>query len=245
MVNGEKLIYLFTIYHLRFTNLDPTAFHRKELYKKVMRNFRIFAAALMLAATVAVTASAQTRPATPAATTPARPASNAPVPDTKIAFIDTGAFGDDKAGITRYVAAVKSLEREFKPRQDELNTMQTRIKAIADEITRLSGGGSVVDPKTIAAKQEEGERLNRDLKYKKEQADADFSKRYQDVVSPISQDIGKALDAFAQQRGLTMILDISKLAPAILTVNPAMDVTQAFISEYNGKNPATASTGTR
>ena len=38
-----------------------------------------------------------------------------------------------------------------------------------------------------------------------------------------------------------MILDISKLAPAILTVNPAMDVTQAFIAEFNSKNPATAS----
>jgi Skp family chaperone for outer membrane proteins len=215
-----------------------------------MRNFRILAAAMMLAAIIAVSASAQTRPA---AGTPARPtaapqttpaASNAPVPDTKIAFIDTGAFGEEKGGITRYVNAVKSLEREFKPRQDELNTMQTKIKAIADEIGKLSGS-SVVDPKTIQAKQDEGERLNRDLKYKKEQADADFAKRYGEVVGPISQDIGKALDQFATQRGITMILDISKLAPAILTVNPAMDVTGAFIAEYNTRNPATASTGTR
>jgi hypothetical protein len=37
-----------------------------------------------------------------------------------------------------------------------------------------------------------------------------------------------------------MILDISKLAPAILTVNPAMDVTQTFINEYNSTHPATA-----
>lgn len=210
-----------------------------------MRNYRILAAAIMLTAILAVSASAQTRPATTPASTPARPAaSNAPVPETKIAFIDTGAFGDDKAGITRYVNAVKSLEREFQPLQTELNTMQTRIKGIADEIGKLSGN-SVVDPKTIQAKQEEGERLQRDLKYKKEQADADFAKRYQDVVSPISADIGKSLDSFAQQRGITMILDISKLAPAVLTVNPAMDVTQAFITEYNSRNPATASTGTR
>lgn len=216
-----------------------------------MRNFRILAAAMMLAAIIAVSASAQTRPAAgtparPAATTPqtAPATSNAPVPDTKIAFIDTGAFGEEKGGITRYVNAVKSLEREFKPRQDELNGMQTRIKTIADEITKLSGS-SVVDPKTIQAKQDEGERLNRDLKYKKEQADADFAKRYGEVVGPISQDIGKALDQFATQRGITMILDISKLAPAILTVNPAMDVTSAFIAEYNSRNPATASTGTR
>jgi Skp family chaperone for outer membrane proteins len=211
-----------------------------------MRNIRILAAAIMLAAIVAVSASAQTRPAT---TTPARPAattppaaSTGPVPETKIAYIDTGAFGEEKGGITRYVTAVKSLEREFKPRQDELNTMQNRIKAIADEIGKLTGN-SVVDPKTIQAKQEEGERLQRDLKYKKEQADADFARRYQEVVGPISQDIGNALTQFANQRGITMILDISKLLPAILTANPNMDVTAAFIAEYNSK-PTTASAGT-
>src|SRR5688572_23793277 len=212
-----------------------------------MKRIRLIAAALMLAALLVVSASAQTRPgaANPRPAAPQVPAatSNAPVPDTKMAFIDTGAFGDEKGGITRYVNAVKKVEREFQPRQTELVTLQNRIKAIADEISKLSGN-SVVDPKTIQAKQDEGERLQRDLKYKKEQADADFTKRYQEEVSPISTDIGKALDQFATQRGITMILDISKLAPAILTVNPAMDVTAAFIAEYNGKNPTTASAGT-
>jgi Skp family chaperone for outer membrane proteins len=208
-----------------------------------MKTVRLFAAALMLAAILAFSASAQTRPGTtparPATPQSTAPATNAPVPDTKIAFIDTGAFGEEKGGIVRYVNAVKALEREFKPRQDELNNMQNRIKALADEIQKLSGN-SVVDPKTIQAKNDEGERLQRDLKYKKEQADADFQRRYAEVVGPISQDIGKALDQFATSRGITMILDISKLAPAVLTVNPAMDVTQAFINEYNSKNPATA-----
>jgi outer membrane protein len=207
-----------------------------------MKNFRLIAAALMLAAMIAVSASAQTRPA---GTTPARPAapqattpaSNAPVPDSKIAFIDTGAFGEEKGGITRFVNAMKALEREFKPRQDELNTIQNRIKALADEIGKTQ---SVADPKTIQAKQDEGERLQRDLKYKQDQADADFKKRYTDVVGPISTDIGNALTAFANQRGITMILDISKLLPAVLTVSPAMDVTQAFITEYNSTHPATA-----
>jgi Skp family chaperone for outer membrane proteins len=214
-----------------------------------MRNFRILAAAMMLAAIFAVSVSAQTRPAAgtarPAATAPQQttpPATTGPVPDTKIAYINTEAFGDEKVGITRYVTAIKALEREFQPRQTELNNMQARLKTIADEISKLSGS-SVVDPKTIQAKQDEGENLQRDLKYKKEQADAQFAKRYEEAIAPISQDIGKALSQFATQRGITMILDISKLAPAVLTANPAMDVTQAFISEYNSR-PSTASAGT-
>ena len=214
-----------------------------------MKKLGIFAAAFVLAAILAVSASAQTRPGT--TSTAARPtntpspatSTNASVPDTKIAFIDTSAFGDEKEGIVRYVNAMKALEREFKPRQDELIGMQNRIKAIADDINKLNSGSAVVDPKTIQAKQDEGERLQRDLKYKQDQAEADYKKRYDDVVGPISQDIGKALDQFAQAHGITMILDISKLAPAILTLNQSMDVTKAFITEYNSSHPATASTG--
>ena len=56
----------------------------------------------------------------------------------------------------------------------------------------------------------------------------------------VSNDIGNALIQYAAQNGLTMILDISKLLPAVLTVNPAMDVTQAFIADYNSKHRNTS-----
>jgi len=194
---------------------------------------------MWLAVLVAISSSAQTRPgaAPPKQTAPpAQANANAAVPATKIAFIDTTTFGDDKVGIKRYVNAVKGLEREFIPRQTELVDMQTRIKALADEINKLSSTAGV-DPKTIAAKRDEGERLQRDIKYKKDQADADLAKRYQEVVSPISTDIGKAIDQFAAQRGITLVLDFSKLVQGILTLSPATDVTQAFINEYNRTHP--------
>ncbi len=89
----------------------------------------------------------------------------------------------------------------------------------------------------LKPKQDEGERLQRDLKYKKEQFDADFERALTQAVAPVSTDIGKALDQYAAQHGLTMILDISKLLPALLTVSPATDITQAFIADYNSKHP--------
>jgi Skp family chaperone for outer membrane proteins len=206
-----------------------------------MKRNLVITAVFLLLSLAAISAQAQTRPgtATPPASRPAAPqptAANAAVPDTKIALVDTSMFGDDKAGIKRYLNAVKTVQVAFQPQMTELNTLQGRIKGIADEIAKL-GGNSVVSPQSIQAKRDEGERLQRELKYKKEQADADFEKRYNEVVGPISTDIGKALDQYANQHGLTMILDISKLAPAVLTVNPAMDITRAFIAEYNTKNP--------
>jgi Skp family chaperone for outer membrane proteins len=207
-----------------------------------MKRILVIPTAFVLLTIASISAVAQTRPGPAGATSP-RPAAPQPtpgataaVPDTKIEIVDTSMFGDEKAGVTRYLNAVKTVQREFQPKVAELNTLQGRIKAIADEITKLSGN-SVVAPQTLQAKQEEGERLQREFKYKKEQADADVEKRYTEVVGPITTDIGKALDQYASQHGLTMILDISKLLPAVLSVNPAMDITRTFIAEYNRKNP--------
>src|SRR5882672_5625115 len=186
-------------------------------------------AAVLLLLIASISSPAQTRPGAPPPATPTsvapQPVTTANVPVTKIALIDTSMFGDEKAGIKRYLNAVKSVQAQFQPRTTELLNLQNRIKTIADEITKLSGN-AVVGQQTIRDKQQEGESLQRELKYKKDQVDADVEKRYTEVVSPISADIGKALDQYAIQHGLTMILDISKLLPAILTVNPATDVTQ-------------------
>ncbi len=182
-------------------------------------------------------AAPQPTPARPAVTQPAPVAQPANVPAAKIAVVDTTLFGDEKAGIKRYLAAVNTVQKEFEGKNTELRNLQSQIKVIADDITKLTGNNSIVSAETIRAKQDQGERLQRDLKYKKEQAQAEFEKRYSDVVGPVSNDIGNALIQYANQNGLTMILDISKLMPAVLTVNQAMDVTQAFIADYNSKHP--------
>jgi Skp family chaperone for outer membrane proteins len=173
----------------------------------------------------------------PAVPQPAPFVAPANVPAAKIAVVDTTVFGDEKAGIKRYLNAVTTVQRAFEPKNVELRNLQNQIKVIADDLNKLSANPGVVSPESIRAKQGEGERLQRELKYKKEQADADFEKRYTEVVGPVSTDIGNALIQYASQNGLTMILDISKLLPAVLTVNPAMDVTQAFIADYNSKHP--------
>ena len=192
-------------------------------------------------ALLSVSVLAQTRPAVTPATTP-RPAAPAPaspavVPQSKIAFVNTVAFADGTVGIRRLVNAVRNVDTEFKSRSDELQNMQSRLQALLDEVNRLNLSKAPVSPESIQAKNDEGQRLERDLKYKKDQLDSDYEKRYAQVVQPISSDIGRALDEYLLSHALTMILDISKLAPAVLSANPAMDITKDFIAEYNRKNP--------
>jgi Skp family chaperone for outer membrane proteins len=116
--------------------------------------------------------------------------------------------------------------------------LQNRINALITEIQTLSKA-PVVDQKTIQAKQQQGETLQAEWKTKKDRLDEDVSKRAEQVIAPISAQIGQAMDQFARQRGVTMTLDISKLLPAILTAVPAVDLTQAFIADFNSKNPRT------
>jgi Skp family chaperone for outer membrane proteins len=187
----------------------------------------------------------QTRPQTtptPAPRPAATPAAtNGPVPDSKIALIDTSMFADEKSGIFRYVDAAKSVQAEFKPRTDELASIQNRLNALANEIETLMKAPAP-DQKTIQAKQQQGGSLQAEFKLKKDRLDEDVSKRYEQVIAPVSNLIGAAMDQFARSRGITMTLDMSKMLPAILTAVPTIDLTQAFIAEFNSKNPRTTPT---
>ncbi len=59
------------------------------------------------------------------------------------------------------------------------------------------------------------------------------------TLRTIYDDIGKALDAFAKAHGITLILDVTKVQ-GIVSADGSLDITKAFITEFNSKNPATA-----
>ncbi len=202
----------------------------------------LFLLAIVFATSLSICAQPRPTP-TP---TPARPATPQPtpnlpvnVPSSKIAVIDTEVFADEKAGIFRLVDAIKVVQNEFRARAQELQTMQTRLTTLVEDIRKLRQA-IPIDQKAIQAKQDEGTRLQQDFETKKQRYDEDYGKRYQEVTGPVSQQIGKALDEFAAQHGITMTLDLSKMLPAILTALPTVEVTEAFIADFNRKNPRTA-----
>ncbi len=202
-----------------------------------MKIVRYFAVVAVLAIVVVV-ASAQTRPAPPAAA-PATQQSNVAVPDSKIAMIYSDAFMDPKTGIAKFNSLLNTLNREFQPRQTELQGLQTRINTLTKEINDTQ---SVADPNTIRTKRDQLEQLNTELKRKGEDAEAAYNKRRQDIFMPLQADIGKALEAFAKARGITVIVDGSQV-PVVYAAE-SIDITRAFINEFNSKNPATAAVTT-
>lgn len=198
-----------------------------------MKIARSFAAVALLTA-AAFCVSAQQRPATPANTPPAAPQTVA-VPDSKMAVLYSDMFLDPKTGIAKYNSLLNTLNREFQPRQTDLQGLQTRIQTLTKEIEDTQ---AVAAPDTIRQKRDQLAQLNIDFKRKGEDAEAAYNRRRQEIFMPLQQDIGKALEAFAKARGITVIVDGSQV-PMIYAAD-SIDITRAFINEFNSKNPATA-----
>lgn len=205
-----------------------------------MRILRFTLLTVIITAACAVGALAQTRPA---GTAPAAPAASGPVPDAKIAIINSAAFADDTVGITRLVKALDSVEKEFDVKRKELEAMNQDIAKRTTELENLQRQFTPNGPikaSDIQNKQADLDQLKKDLQRKFEDAQNAYKRRLAEVQAPIGEDIGKALDAFAKARGITMTLDVAKIQDAILTLVPSMDITEAFIKDYNSRNPATA-----
>ena len=208
---------------------------------KIVRSFA--AVALLTAAAFCVSAQQQRpapqRPTTPAATPPATaPQTAAPVavPDSKMAMLYSEAFLDPKTGIARFNSLNGTLTREFQPREAELQGLQTRIATLTKEIEDPQ---NVADPNALRQKRDQLTQLQTEIKRKGEDAQAAFRKRQQEIFLPLQQDIQKALEAFAKARGITVIVDGSQVP--LLYAAETIDITRAFITEFNSKNPATAS----
>jgi Skp family chaperone for outer membrane proteins len=163
----------------------------------------------------------------------------------RIGWVNTSMFDDDKDGIKKYVNAANALDLEFKPRVTELQAISVKIAAINDELKKMNSNPAVpVNPQTVAAKQDEGQRLQREGEFKQKELEAAVAKRKEVVLGPIMDDIGKAIDEFRKQKGYAAILDPSKLfqAGVLLSFDPSADITKDFIAFYNAR-PTTATTG--
>ena len=195
-----------------------------------MKTIRLFAVSLFLTALLATAAFAQT--------------------PSKVAVINTYAFGNEKEGITKYISAVTALNNEFKPLNDELKTMQTKLQGLATEIENLrklaASNPKAVDEKSAQAKLDEAERLQRDIKFKQEEGAARLEKRKQAVLNPVMQDIMKAVQEFSKQKAYALVLDIGRLDETgiLLGIDEKADITKEFITFYNARPATTATTAT-
>lgn len=199
-----------------------------------MKIARFFAAVALLTTAAFCVSAQQQRPAAPATPPSAAPQTVA-VPDSKMALIFSNEFLDPKTGIARFHSLNSTLTREFQPRQQELQGLQTRINTLSKEIDDTQ---NVADPTAVRQKRDQLAQMNLDLKRKTEDAEGAYQRRREELFMPLRNDIEKAIEAFAKARGITVIMDGSQMP--MLYASNSLDITRAFINDFNAKNPATA-----
>lgn len=169
---------------------------------------------------------------------PQAPVTNVPV--SKVAVIFSEAFQDPKAGIARFTVLLTKLNAEFQKTQDDLTQTAQKINQLGDDINKTK---NIADPKVTQQKIAQLDQLKKDYQRKGEDAQAVYQRRRTEILGPLQDDIGKALDTYAKAHAITIIIDGSQVQ-GIVYASETIDITRAFISDYNIKNPATASVTT-
>jgi Skp family chaperone for outer membrane proteins len=210
---------------------------------------------ILLLVAFATTAIAQTRPGapagarptpTPTTTAPATPAAPAQatvaLPMSKMAVIYTDLFLDPKSGIAKFNNVITKLNGEFQKPKDEITAMQNRGQALETEINKLrdAPAGTPIDQPALQAKIDQLEQLKKDIQRKAEDAQAAYNKRRNELFQPLQAELSTALEAFAKARGINVIIDGT--AVPLLYYAESTDITRAFITEFNAKNPVAAAT---
>jgi outer membrane protein len=180
--------------------------------------FAVFAA-LVVAASVSAQQPPQSAPAV--------------VPDGKIAMLNTQVFPGQ---ILELKQKYEQVDAQFKPRSDKIKADQTRLDAIKNE---LSVKGPTMPADKVAQLQAEGADLEKQIKRDIEDARADLAKAEDRATKPVREKLFQFLQGYAQQRGIVLIINSAGVAQtgSIAYANPASDITEDFIKEYNKANP--------
>jgi outer membrane protein len=198
---------------------------------------RSLALTALLALGMVLGAAAQT-PATPTAAPPAA------AQQSKIAVI---AFQIAVAQTNEGQRDFADLEKKFQPKQDHL-------KALSDEVDSLTKklqtqGSTLTDAQRneqATAIDTKKKQLDRDA----EDARTDFQQQMNDLYQNLASKVYDSMQAYAEQHGFTLILDISQQQSPVLYASEATNITKPVIEAYNVKSgvpappPQPAASGT-
>ena len=195
-----------------------------------MKKQFLFALLFSLVALSAASLSAHAQ--APAASPAPAPAADA---KTKIGIIEIAAF---RVEIGELKAKYEKLQAEFAPRQRQLESLQTSIESKQKVLQE----GKTLTPQQAAKLQDEIQGLQTEAKRKLEDSQAEAGKREQAETGATYEKISKFLEQYCTQKGITQVLEASKLRETGLVIYAAATafITDDFVKEYNKANPVPA-----
>lgn len=191
--------------------------------------FKIRYAAKVLIALAALAAGAS-------AQQPAQPGAAVAIPDGKIAVVNTSVF---PAQISELKQKYDQVENQLRDRYQKLQNTEQQLKQLENDIQTKCPSMAPDKCRDLQLNYEDTKkRWTRDV----EDFKGDYEKAIETATAPVKQKLIKFMETYAMQRGIVMIINLPGAAQAGILgyFNPATEITDDFISEYNKANPVAA-----
>jgi outer membrane protein len=134
-------------------------------------------------------------------------------------------------------AAAADLENRLGPRRKELEKQQGDIKDLQEKLQRgantMSQAAKDEATRNIDRKTTQ---LNRDM----QDAQAELDEEQQRIVRELSDKMMPIIDKYAQEKGFSVILDVSNPQTPVIYASNTVDITKDIIELYDKTAPATA-----
>jgi outer membrane protein len=124
--------------------------------------------------------------------------------------------------------ASTELEKKYKPRQDELQKLQSDLQSIQQQI-----GGGKLNQQAVADLTAQGTRKQRDAQRISDDLQADADRDRQDILGKTAQRMQDVVKKLAEEKGFDLVIDVSQT----LYFKPAFDLTADALAAYNKAYP--------
>ena len=126
--------------------------------------------------------------------------------------------------------ASAALEAKYKPRQAELEKLNSEIQSIQQQ---LQSGAGKLTPQAEAELNAQGARKQRDLQRKSEDLQADVDRERNEILGKSSQKMGDVVKKLAEEKGYDIVVDVSNT----IYFKPALEITNDALAAYNKAYP--------
>lgn len=176
----------------------------------------------MLASGMVLSAAAQTQ---------AAPATAAPVPvPAKIAVVR---FQLVVAQTNEGQRGFADLEKKYAPKQATLKTLSDEVDGLTKQLQNPAATLTEADRNAKAkALDEKKKKLDRDT----EDARNEFQQDMGDMYNSLASKVYDVMQSYAEQQGITLVLDVSQEQTPVLYAANGSDITKAVIEAYNVKS---------
>jgi len=143
---------------------------------------------------------------------------------TRVGFIDTQrVMAKSAAG----VSAREALERDKAAMQKQVDTLQSELAKLKDELEKK---GQLLSPEVRKEKQDTMERKVRDLRRLADDFEKDLAKKDRELMVKFARDLQGVVQKVGKERGYTLIVDARA---GLIYGAPEADLTEDVIKEFD------------